>query len=491
MRKLQFALVMVFLVILLMSPQNPDPSYDGPTIGIQSVDAADGDNWLAGWQYRKQIEFIESGSAGTNYQIKIVVDDNSDDSYEIFTDGDAQADFDDIRFTPAIGDGLLDYWREDYSSGDEGIFWVEVSDSLSSGQVTVIYIYWGNTGASYAGSGANTFLFYEDWTDEDETQWTKWSDDTGGGISWSATDANHGTVAKVEGGAGNNNDEWRTTVETTLPFSLMFRSNLEDPAATYQGWRIGSGSATEYPFAYVRAYANTYDRFEAYDGTGSGEFQAMGTSHWGAWQTWEITRPRDGSNTVLYLNGVLDEQATMTSETLETSYASFGVTDSEKDIYIDWFVARKFIAAEPTISWPLTDANAVETAPEPSVDAVLIYDYDLTDNIFASRTYTLGVNVSHVSGYAAIANVTVDFTDTGSTDSRCGLRYTEGTNIFDVYYHYGEVSIVAGSDTNYTKSGDNIFLFFQFKISFAYNGKSSKVVSAIGRPIVPRGFSTG
>ncbi len=42
------------------------------------------------------------------------------------------------------------------------IFWVEVQDNLTSNQS--IYVYYGNAGASSVSSGANTFLFFEDWS---------------------------------------------------------------------------------------------------------------------------------------------------------------------------------------------------------------------------------------------------------------------------------------------------------------------------------------
>jgi len=63
-------------------------------------------------------------------------------------DGHAKSDFSDVRFTEDDGETELDYWIEEKVDDDYAIFWVEVSDDLSGGDVT-IYIYYGNAGATY------------------------------------------------------------------------------------------------------------------------------------------------------------------------------------------------------------------------------------------------------------------------------------------------------------------------------------------------------
>jgi len=55
----------------------------------------------------------------------------------------------DIRFTDNDGATELDYWIED-ETADPAKFWIEVKDSLESGQTPDIYIYYGKSGASSA-----------------------------------------------------------------------------------------------------------------------------------------------------------------------------------------------------------------------------------------------------------------------------------------------------------------------------------------------------
>jgi hypothetical protein len=68
-------------------------------------------NWYdSNWQYRKTLSLTGSGTAGTNYQMKIIVGYNS--GGDINCGGKCKSDFSDIRSTDNDGVTLLDYWRE-------------------------------------------------------------------------------------------------------------------------------------------------------------------------------------------------------------------------------------------------------------------------------------------------------------------------------------------------------------------------------------------
>lgn len=69
--------------------------------------------------------------------------------------------YNDIRFTNSDGDTLLDYWIESSNSSSATI-WVEF-DSIGTSTST-FYLYYGNSGASSYSSGANTFIFFDDFS---------------------------------------------------------------------------------------------------------------------------------------------------------------------------------------------------------------------------------------------------------------------------------------------------------------------------------------
>ena len=96
-----------------------------------------------GWQYRKEITIDATKVTAnlTNFPVLIAITDTNLAS-------DAQPDGDDILFTGADGATQLDHEIESYtdSTGDL-VTWVEVP-SLSSSTDTIIYMYYGNSGAS-------------------------------------------------------------------------------------------------------------------------------------------------------------------------------------------------------------------------------------------------------------------------------------------------------------------------------------------------------
>ena len=125
--------------------------------------------WLTGWSYRKGIT-INGSSAGaqTDYQMGVIrvhkgsgTDTASGDNgsvQNVYVGSNVRDDFGDVRFAASDGTTLLDYWMEDYVSGDYADFWVKVN-SIPTGSST-IYVYYGNAGASSASNGGNTFELY-------------------------------------------------------------------------------------------------------------------------------------------------------------------------------------------------------------------------------------------------------------------------------------------------------------------------------------------
>src|SRR4030095_13438745 len=107
--------------------------------------AVQAQSWYnSSWLYRKAItiDYTKvSAGAHTNFPVLINI-----------TDADlqtkAQADYDDILFTSADGTTKLDHEVESYTSGTGALVaWVEIP-SLSSSANTVIYMYYGNAGAT-------------------------------------------------------------------------------------------------------------------------------------------------------------------------------------------------------------------------------------------------------------------------------------------------------------------------------------------------------
>ena len=148
--------VITFLLLLLLLL--PSFYLSGPKV---NVTLSLGENWLSGWQYRKE-HVIQGSIAGaqTDYQIKIIVHKGTgtDLGEHVYCNNHCRDDFGDIRFTDSDGETLLDYWMEEYTSGNKAIFWVEVPSIPASPNTATIYIYYGNPTATTTSAVLPTFI---------------------------------------------------------------------------------------------------------------------------------------------------------------------------------------------------------------------------------------------------------------------------------------------------------------------------------------------
>jgi len=146
--------------------------------------------WLSGWDYRKSHALTGATGGSANYQVAIKVYKSAGTDGTEVVDGitmgkiyvgtHCRDDFGDIRFTDDDGDTLLDYWMEESVSGSYAIFWVEVKDSLLNNQS--IYVYYSKSDATSISSGADTFLFFDDFASA--IDWVnKWQSNSQGSYS--------------------------------------------------------------------------------------------------------------------------------------------------------------------------------------------------------------------------------------------------------------------------------------------------------------------
>jgi len=116
--------------------------------------------WLTSWSYRREITIDNTSNSNnlTDYQVKITLDNTNFDFSKANNDGS------DIRFTDDDGSTLLYHWIEKWDSANqEAVIWVKVPSILASSTKT-IYMYYGNSSASDASDGVNTFEFFDDFS---------------------------------------------------------------------------------------------------------------------------------------------------------------------------------------------------------------------------------------------------------------------------------------------------------------------------------------
>jgi hypothetical protein len=120
--------------------------------------------WLPGYSKRKELPLTGGASgAQTDFQLKLTV------SYEAAMDGE----FDDIRFTQADGETLVDAWAEVIVTDTSAVVWVEFPTTPANTVEQDYYMYYGNTGAASDWSGVETFEFFDDF-ESDGCEWSSY-----------------------------------------------------------------------------------------------------------------------------------------------------------------------------------------------------------------------------------------------------------------------------------------------------------------------------
>ena len=109
------------------------------------------------WTYAKKISIADNVEA---YQTKIIMSKSDDASADVDCEGHCNDNFSDIRFACANGT-LVPHWIEEKTDGDECTVWINNSYNAST-----LYMYYNNSGASPQSNGADTFIYFEDFSSD-------------------------------------------------------------------------------------------------------------------------------------------------------------------------------------------------------------------------------------------------------------------------------------------------------------------------------------
>jgi len=139
------------------------------------------------YSYSKKVSFRNTGSALTDFQVKVEVN-----TQELISAGQMLASGNDIRFTDASCNNLS-YWIESGINTANTIIWVKVN-SLPANAITILTMYYGNPSATAASNGAATFESFDDFESGALSGWT-----TIGTSSW--TIADYGGSKRLKGSA--------------------------------------------------------------------------------------------------------------------------------------------------------------------------------------------------------------------------------------------------------------------------------------------------
>ena len=457
-------MVIAFLTVLILSPQNLYASSDAPTIGNESqfMLSADGDAWLTGWKYRKSMPITEVTGAGTNYVVKIDVNYNSvaSVSNSVDAEGHCQTDFGDIRFTDGDGATVLDIWMEEYTTSGDATFWVEIADDVSSSAYDVrIYIYYGTSGtSSTTSSGANTFptFFNKDST----SGWTT----SGLSVSTSGDYLRFYNPTAATVGSAQRYD-----ISTPSKFMYMAQYKQTSLGGSDQHATILADGSISHRFAQTMTPSSGYqNQWWYYDGT---------SKYGGGWTEgteFIFTTTIDESDSSTGVNhkrydtswglqdSVVNENFALGSPTdCDGLYIGDASGSAVINAYYRWIVFRKWQASEPWLS------TALQGSEESSIvvnDGAQVLNPDDTNMLYAAKQYTVTANVSMVSGYSDITTIYMALSKPSPADTHLYIGYTENTDTFSVISHQGIDAVAAECEA--TRSGTTIDLTYYVTVAW-------------------------
>jgi hypothetical protein len=310
--------------------------------------------WLSGYSYRKSITLSRASGAVTNYQMKLLVGESSGASGEdVDCNSHCATDFDDLRFTTSDETTLLDYWIESVSGttpNQLATVWIEFN-SIGTG-ATTFYMYYGNSGASAATSGTNTFPFFDNFP-TDSLNTDLWSDDSGAGCDATISSGiltckdNNGnwSIVKAKTGFGNtyairaylNSLHYGSqSYHETMGFYNSNNTSQEHIALAYSG-------------SYVAKYGNYID-------VTHNSYSAISGYTANTWAVFDIKR--NSTTNVVYMADNANSVTINTNLVSGTLYPLLASGNTNAKIQAKWVLVRQFLGTEPAWgSWGSEEAG--------------------------------------------------------------------------------------------------------------------------------------
>ena len=349
------SLVVAFLLVLYIVPMLFISSYVSPTILTEPNTAKDfsiASVWYdAEWVYRKSVLILQaSGIAGYNYTVQIPV------TYDL----DMQTDFDDIRFTDDDGETLLDHWRESYIASTSAVFWVEVQDYIDENADTTVYMYYGNSVVSSVSNGTNTFIFFDDFEDNDLDEW----DTATGSIT---TGIVHTGTYAAEMGSG---ESLQIVDGLNLTSGVLFHWQLY-AVSSFKGGTLNMWSSGDDYGAYIRLYETDTSPVYYYDGAYKQFSGSTDIYNGGTWYEYELGVDQDygggDPDMRLFMEGAYIGEEDF-HEADDTDFETedidgFGIaSQAAYTNYVDDVWVRKWAVSEPAFD-SFGDEEGQETYP--------------------------------------------------------------------------------------------------------------------------------
>ncbi|MFA5368513.1 MAG: DUF2341 domain-containing protein, partial [Candidatus Paceibacterota bacterium] len=304
---------------------------------------------LDAWDYKKTVLITNSGTALTDYQVKLTIPAGAGGC-----ENHCNADFSDLRFaTDSGGATQLNYWIE--STTTPAVVWVKVPSI--SGSITnqpVFYMFYGNAEAVTASSGPDTFIHFDDFEGTTTA--------TGGSIYTSVVYAGSKSYGKTDGQAATFTMDSDLTGQVNLSLWMYLTArgfgtsrNIYFYSTTNQYFQLHHRDSDW-------ARNGNYTSFPIHNSSGSYAFTpSMATN---AWYKTSLNMNFTTKQASLYVYNAANTlvisrtNQAITNDNLDRIWHSNQAdSNTSSPIYYDNLIVRKIVDTEPTSSYGSEQSN--------------------------------------------------------------------------------------------------------------------------------------
>ncbi|HLE48845.1 MAG TPA: DUF2341 domain-containing protein [Patescibacteria group bacterium] len=320
-RKSRLVLLVVIILVIL-------PLAINTLLSLRTSKAA---WWDETWAYRKKISIANSsGGTLTDFQVNVSLNTSTPISA-----GKMQSDCDDLRITDSAGT-VLTYWLESGCNSTATSVWVKIPSIPTTG-ITVL-AYYGNPSVSSVSSGANTFLYFDDFSTDTSASYTTTSGSfaiTGGEMNITGVSNDSAIIALT-----TQSPPASYTTEARMKMTTDIGGN-SDSRVGLLGFQTTVGSSTT---GYVT-------QFGTLSGSPSVGIEKLNVSHLATTAssystgTYYLIKGKFASG-ALTATHERTTNATSTDSTYTSGY--FGLRTYDSHGSVDWWFVRAYSATEPT-----------------------------------------------------------------------------------------------------------------------------------------------
>ena len=346
------------------------------------------------WQYRKSITIANnSGGALSNHQVLITLTTANFDYAKCKNDGG------DIRFAASDGSIALPYWIKDWNYNGTSKIWVKV-DSVPVGENVCLYIYYWKPSATSESNIVNTFLFGDDFDDNDISDW----------VTVSGSPAVSGGMISVGANVEFEISKPSDIIEGIWEFDYQYPNG----APTSNSIQLLTQWVSAGNYYYLdRASHVTRRRFGRFVSSSESELIVSSLAFDTNWHTLKLRRDSSG-NFELFEDDVSLGTITDTSHTTSNALRLKSAGANHPGLNVDNIRVRKYASSEPvatlgeeeegvllTSLWTLFQSAEIEGKSEPTCL--------LSFQPLLELATTGGISVDMISAFHEL----IEFTGTG------------------------------------------------------------------------------